>query len=113
MTGLLISILPLWFLIPGTYTKCDGYIGGMYDHATKHIYICENANTKAVRYHEIGHYVWFNLLSEEQKNLFLKWRTDDGIESFANAYSNYRLGIRSKETRQIHFLLKKNDSTKK
>jgi hypothetical protein len=61
-------IIPFGFSIPDTYQKC-GETAGTYSHESKIIYLCDGVpgNNEFYKQHEIGHYVWFNLLTDAQR----------------------------------------------
>jgi hypothetical protein len=64
-------IIQLWLSIPETNYICWD-IAWVYSIATKNIYLCEwvIGDKEFYRQHEIGHYVWFNILTQLQKDRY-------------------------------------------
>lgn len=50
---------------------------GLYEQVSKVIYICDKKEhskwqKEFVKYHEVGHYVWFNKLNDRQRKQYTK-----------------------------------------
>lgn len=68
-----ITILPLWFLIPETNIRC-WEVGGVYFDWK--IYVCDTTDNEFTKYHEIWHKLWN------------EWYiTDKEKETYTTAYS--------------------------
>lgn len=69
LTWLILIYLPLWSIVPNTYFKC-GDIAGYYSIAIQIAYICDIWDKEFTKNHEIGHHIWFNLLTDEAKERY-------------------------------------------
>lgn len=85
LTSISITFLPLWASVWGY--EC-GKIAGLF-HDNK-VYVCEiDSNTEFYKYHEIGHYFYFNHLNDQQKKQYLKeylLAKEKGIKYFHREY---------------------------
>ena len=94
--------MPLWCLIPETNIRCWD-VGGLYvydqNSKTSKIYVCDNWDNEFTKYHELGHKIWIEYLTDKQRTeyavLFNKakyfyrdYSRSDELEDFADNYAN-------------------------
>ena len=103
-------IIPFGFSIPDSYHKCWEVVAS-YSHESKIIYLCEwvTGNKEFYKQHEIGHYVWFNILTNEQRakykvefnksTVFYREYSKNLEEDFADNYA--LLQIKERQTYQL------------
>lgn len=90
MTWILISsAIITTFFLPAHTNLCQ-INAWWYVHDSKIVYICEWLRDQDfIMTHEYAHYVWYNFLSQKEKNAYIKqWKISKGIpNSFDRDYS--------------------------
>ena len=100
-----ITILPIGLLIPETFVKCwDVWWMYVYNPTTKEskIYVCDIWDTEFAKHHELGHKIWIELLTHDQKLKYIRvfnnakyfyrdYSKSDLLEDFADNYANLML----------------------
>ena len=85
-----IVMIPINGIIPGAHIKCGGIsdVWWLYNQETKVMYVCSNYTGRAkerILVHEIWHFVWFEKLSEKQRQEYkVEW---DKNKEFYSEYS--------------------------
>lgn len=97
LTSVVITIIPLWWIIPWTYYKCWDV---WWVYIENKIYICDisGSNFEFVKYHELWHHFWFKIMSDSQRDEYSKkyssakkffrdyWKTSI-VEDFADNFA--------------------------
>jgi hypothetical protein len=85
-----IVMIPINWIIPGAYIQCWWFsdVGWLYNQESKVMYVCSNYTGRAkerILVHEMWHYVWFEKLTESQRNEYKKeWEKN---KEFYSSYS--------------------------
>lgn len=111
-----IVILPVWWIANGH--KCWTAIWWLYDHDSKIVYVCWwMIDPDFIRDHELGHYFWFNYLTDINRTeyskeydkamkVWIKWfYRDYGMTNASEDFAdNFALSFREN---QKSFLIRK------
>jgi hypothetical protein len=84
-------VIPPWLMLQWVAVKCgESNIWGVYIDSSNSIYVCKDPHTEFYTNHELGHHVWFDILTEEERKEYTELyekAKKKGIRFFYREYS--------------------------